>query len=92
MAQLHEERARELLGRSDPDGWTDLYAAISARAEAGSRLEAYKLICYGRERADALPRGRENVLEELDRVETWVSELKVLPSLRDFARLLPHAA
>ena len=30
MARLHEERACELLQAGDPDGWTDLFAAVTA--------------------------------------------------------------
>ena len=92
LAHLYEERARELLAARDTDGWIDLYAAITVRAEAGSRLEAYRLIRFGRDSASQLSSGRENVIEELGRLEEWVTGLKVVPSLSDFAREVPSAA
>ncbi|WP_438032383.1 hypothetical protein [Sorangium sp. So ce204] len=88
MASLHEERARELLSRLDADGWTDLFAAITAWGEAGSEPSARRLLRFGEHVAKSFD-GQDLLLSELDRLKTWLEGLQVLPALEDFARRLP---
>lgn len=88
MARLHEERARELLGRQDADGWIDLFAAITAWGEAGSEPRARLLLQLGEQAARDLE-GGDTLLEEIDRLERWLGTLCVVPALEDFARRLP---
>jgi len=75
MAHLHENRARELLARQDPYGWTDLYAAITAWAEAGCINEAFKLVREGRDLSSSLPEGNENVDRQLAELDHWIASL-----------------
>jgi hypothetical protein len=89
MARLHEERAKELLSRQDVDGWTDLFAAITAWGEAGSEPSARTLLRFG-ERMAANFDGRDLLLSELERLESWLKGLHVVPALEDFARRLPR--
>ena len=91
MADLHEARGRELLARCDFDGWTDWFAAITARAEAGSTHEAERLLEEGRRFAASLGDGRGNIECQLEELDTWIASLvvKVVPALADFARSLP---
>jgi len=89
MARLHEERADELLRARDPDGWIDLYAAITAWGEAGSSGDAKRLIQIGLGFAASFPDGRNNVEQQLEELKNWLPSIKVLPSLRDFDRKLP---
>ena len=81
MAALHEERGRELLSGNVPGGWTDLFAAITAWAEAGSRRRAEDLLSEGRQRAGRLHEGRENIEAELDDLERWLGSTSVPPPL-----------
>ncbi len=89
MATLHEDRAFELLQCLASDGWTELYAAITAWGEAGSRHEAERLIEFGRSRAGLLLAGEGAVHDQLAELESWLDGIRVLPSLRDFDRPLP---
>jgi len=75
MARLSEERARELLQAGDPNGWTDLFAAVTARGEAGQRAEADRLLNTGSELAAALNQGGANVVEELSQLKAWLDSL-----------------
>ena len=61
MARLHEERARELLGQQNVDGWTDLFAAITALGEAGSELRATRLLRWGEQEAHQVDGGQTTV-------------------------------
>lgn len=89
MAVLHQERAWELLSKGDPNGWIDLYAAITAWGEAGMKSEASHLITQGRQAVNMLPEGRINLEEQLNELQTWLDALLVVPSLTDFDRPLP---
>jgi hypothetical protein len=92
MSRLHEERALELLSSSNADGWTDLYAAITAWGEAGARSEADRLLHKGREMAAWFRPGQENIEKELDQLEAWLDSLRVVPSLWEFDQSLPPLA
>lgn len=89
MAQIHADLAGQLLRGREPDGWADLYAAITAWGEAGRKGEAHRLIAEGRRLSDLFRDGSENIKRELNELEDWVESLHVLPSLSDFARPLP---
>ena len=90
MAELHQERAWELLSARDPDGWTDLYAAITAWGEAGLTSKATQLISQGRQVVDQYPDGQKNLNKQLDELRAWLDALPVVPSLSDFDRPLPR--
>lgn len=91
MARLHEELAFDRLGRGDPGGWIDLYAAVSAFGQAGERLQAERSMLRARELASQLPDrdAREGVTRELDAHARWLDELRVLPGLAELARRIP---
>lgn len=89
MARIHEELALELLQSREPDGWTDLYAAITAWGEAGHKSDAQRLIFEGRRLSASLADGGENIERQLDELGGWLASLRVVPSLGDFARSLP---
>jgi hypothetical protein len=91
MAHLHEARGRELLSQGEPDGWIDWYAAITAWAEAGGFKKAELLIQDGRHLAASFADGQENILQQLNELESWMNSLhtKTIPALMDFARQLP---
>lgn len=89
MAQLHQERARELLDRLDADGWIDLFAAITAWGEAGSEHAARDLLRLGEDVADRFE-GSDVLLSELEHLKSWLKRLQVVPALEDFARPLPR--
>jgi hypothetical protein len=82
MARLHEERARELLQVGDVDGWTDLFAAITAWGEARQRGETERLLAVGRGFAAALGSGKAKVEEELCQLEAWLDLLPFAPPIR----------
>lgn len=77
MAQLHQARALELLQKGDADGWTDLYAAVTAWGEAGARTEAEHLLSVGRQLAAGRAQGRANVEGQLNELEQWLNGLAV---------------
>jgi hypothetical protein len=81
MAWLHEDRARELLQAGDPDGWTDLFAAVTARGEARQRAEADRLLTAGREFAASLNQDGANAVEELRQLKAWLDSLPPPPSV-----------
>jgi hypothetical protein len=81
MARLHEERARELFQAGDPDGWTDLFAAVTARGEARQRAEADRLLTAGREFVVSLNQDEANVMEELSQLKAWLDSLPPAPSV-----------
>jgi hypothetical protein len=89
MARLHLERARELLAQGEADGWSDMYAAITAVIEAGDSMLALDLLDEARAAAAGVGVGAENVLSELVQLEGLAFDLGALPALRDFARPLP---
>jgi hypothetical protein len=91
MARLHEDRARELLGQSkrDPDGWPELYAAITAAAEAGNKNWALDMIQYGRDVARNVQLGGDEIAAELERLKAWLETLHVVPSLGELDRPIP---
>ncbi len=62
-ARLYERRARALLGRGDRDGWTDIFAAITAWVLAGDEAGARDLLYFGEDLAREW--SEESVLEEL---------------------------
>ena len=82
MAQLHEQRARELLQAGDTDGWTDLYAAVTAWGEARRRSEADRLLVAGRRFAASLACGRADVEQELHHLEALLDSLPAAPPIR----------
>jgi hypothetical protein len=75
MAQLREERALELLDMDNPDGWIDLFTAITAWGHAGARSEAGRLVSCGRQYAAALTDGRQGIEDELVELEQWLNSL-----------------
>ncbi len=90
MARLHEERACELLPAGDPDGWTDLFAAVTAWGEARRRDEADRLLTRARVFA-AVPGAKLATVEtELRRLEAWLDALPPVstPALPDAASAL----
>lgn len=89
MARIHEDLAVQLLNDREPDGWADLYAAITAWGEAGRKGDAHRLIMEGRRRSILFPDGSENINRQLNELEDWVGSLDVVPSLSDLARPLP---
>jgi len=89
MARVHQELAVQLLHDGEPDGWPDLYAAVTAWSEAGRKSDAHRLIVEGRRLLSEFPNGRENIESQLKELEEWVESLDVVPSLSDFARPLP---
>src|SRR5262249_5141422 len=81
MARLHEERAKDLLGRQDADGWTDLFAAITALGEAGEEAEARALLRFGMQAAQHEDDdGREAILSELGDLESWLNKIRSMPA------------
>jgi hypothetical protein len=89
MAKIHEERALQLLQDREPDGWADLYAAITAWGEAGHKSDAHRLIVQGQALSALFSEGRVNIERQLIELEEWLELLRVVPSLSDFARALP---
>ena len=89
MAQVHEERALELLAEGNPEGWADLFAAITAWAKAGCREDVSRLLAEGRSTASQFGSGEATIHEQLDELEEWADELTIVPSLRDYDRRLP---
>jgi len=75
MARLHEEGARELLQAGNSDGWTDLFAAVTAWGEARQRSEADRLLAVGRGFAVAMGPDNEGVGNELHRLAVWLDTL-----------------
>jgi hypothetical protein len=89
MAQVHEERALELLAENDPDGWVDLFAAITAWAKAGCREDANRLLVAGRSSTGHFGSGEDNLHRQLDELQEWADGLTTVPSFRDYDRPLP---
>jgi len=89
MAQVHEERALELLAEGNPEGWVDLFAAITAWAKAGCREDLSRLLEEGRSTASQFGSGEATIHEQLDELEDWADGQTVVPSLRDYDRRLP---
>jgi hypothetical protein len=81
MAQLHEGQARELLRAGNPDGWTDLFAAVTARGAARQRTEAKRLLTAGHEFAAALNQDEANIVAELSQLKVWLDSLPPAPSI-----------
>jgi len=82
-AVLHEELARERLAQGDVSGWTDLFAAITYWAEVGHTVHARELLQFGARIAVGA------VAAELEALRTWMSEIAVIPTLGEFATVLP---
>jgi hypothetical protein len=72
MALLHEQRAIELLEARDAEGWVDLFAAVTAFADAGLVDRAARLLLHGRELLERFKAGRSAVLSELQATEEWL--------------------
>ena len=89
MAELHEQRAQDLLSAHDPDGWIDLFAAITAWGEAGMKGDAIRLIAHGRQTVSLFPEGRKNLEEALGELQDWLDVLPGAPPLKDFDRSFP---
>lgn len=90
VARIYEARARELLTNEDPQGWTDLFAAISHWAEAGEEAASVSLLDWGNRFATRLPEdARHAIRVELDGLRAWLHTLTVVPSLAGYARRLP---
>jgi hypothetical protein len=79
MARLHEERARELLQTGDPEGWPDLFAAVTAWGEARRRSDADRALAAGRGFAPSLGDEKAGVENELRRLEEWLDSLPAAP-------------
>ena len=81
----------ELLEEGDPDGWVDLFAAITAWAKAGCREDANRLVAAGRSAASQFGSGEAKIHQQLDELEEWADDLTmtIVPSLRDYDRRLP---
>ncbi len=92
MAALHRERALELLPSGDAEGWTDLFAAVTAWGEAGARSEAEQLLETGRQLARSFSQGQENIVQQLNDLEAWLDEFRVVPSLGEFGAVVPLVA
>jgi hypothetical protein len=94
MARLHEERARELLQAGDPDGWTDLFAAVTAWGEARQRSDADRVLAAGRGFAHSLGDEKASVENELRRLEEWQDSLPAAPGplASDGTAALPEPA
>jgi hypothetical protein len=89
-ARLLEERARELLARQEALGWTDLFAAITYWGEAGERQRAANLLAFGEQRCRDSENGAPRLRQELAELRAWLAGLRVVPSLRGFARGVPQ--
>jgi hypothetical protein len=89
MARLHEALSIELLEQRNPDGWPDLFAAVTAWADAGRKGTALGLIRRGQRWTEGLVEGRDNVLAELESLRRWVNALVVVPSLLDLGQQVP---
>ncbi len=88
MAELHEARARELLARTDAEGWTDFFAAVTAWANAGHGHHARDMIELADSEAVRFT-GSAHLKEELRRLTEWLGQLAVVPTLAEFAVPLP---
>jgi len=75
MAQLHEERGRELLLRRDFDGWTDWFAAITAWAEAGRLRDARRLVAQGYHFVGSFVTARDDIEHHLGELDAWMGSL-----------------
>ncbi|MCY2994993.1 MAG: hypothetical protein NTY19_45095 [Planctomycetota bacterium] len=71
MAQVHEDRAVELLANDDPEGWVDLFAGITAWAKAGCREDASRLIAAGRSTASQFGSGEGTIHGQLAELQEW---------------------
>jgi hypothetical protein len=89
MAEIHEDRAMELLRSRNPDGWPDFYAAITAWGESGHKSHADRLIVEGSNLAAMFPDGRQNIEQQLRELDAWLDSLRVVPTLGEFAQPLP---
>ena len=89
MAQVHEDRAVELLANGDPEGWVDLFASITAWAKAGCREDVSRLIAAGRLAAGQFGSGEATIHGQLDELQEWADGLAIMPSLRSYDRPLP---
>jgi hypothetical protein len=72
MGLLHEQRALELLEAREAEGWVDLFAAITAYADAGDVDRAAQLLIRGRELLDRFRVGRSALGGELQEMEAWL--------------------
>jgi hypothetical protein len=86
MAQLHEDIARDRLGRDDASGWIDLYAAVTVWGDAGRLRHAKALISEARRWADRFPTMRRAIKRELLEHERWLDKkidfLEIDPLIR----------
>jgi hypothetical protein len=89
MARLHEDRARELLNREDLGGWTDLFAAVTAWAEAGEARRVRSLLDLGYDQASRVSDGRDAIETELRGLAEWSKRLSVPPALSELAQPTP---
>jgi hypothetical protein len=81
MARLHEERARELLQAGDLDGWTDLFAAVTAWGEARQRSEADRLLAVGVGFAASMGPEKAAIENELRKQVAWLDSLPFVPPI-----------
>lgn len=84
MAGLHEELGRELLVNRSAEGWTDLFAAVTAWAEAGRSERATNLLDWSRTQVPNFA-GRENLNAEIDHMASWVEQESGDPRGREMA-------
>jgi hypothetical protein len=72
MARLHEEIARDRLGRDEASGWIDLYAAVTAWGDAGRLRHAKALISEARQWVGRFPAMQPAIKRELREHERWL--------------------
>jgi hypothetical protein len=86
MAQLHEDIARDRLGRDDASGWIDLYAAVTAWGDAGRLRHARSLISEARQWAGRFPAMHHDIKRELLEHDRWLDRkldfLEIEPLIR----------
>lgn len=71
----------ELLEAHDPDGWTDLYAAVTAWGEARRRPEADRVLNAGCRFAAPLGPTGAGVEKELRQLAAWLDSLPPAPAV-----------
>lgn len=76
MGELHESLGRELLPQGRHNGWIDLFAAVTAWAEAGRFERATSLLDWS---LREVPRfdGTENLQREIARMRAWVDQTRL---------------
>jgi len=84
-ANLHEQRSKRLLVTNDPNGWIDLFAAVTYWGKSGHHVHAHRLLSEAEQAATGLVDGRDNLTTEISRLQSWLRSLNVVPALSDLA-------